>query len=213
LNGKKIVALGAALILWLIELSISRRQVQVPSFLLFVIGALLAIGFWMVVNAGAIMDTAFGVFVPLQKLVPHAPGSVDYAISADAMIRAALLLGTILFVADLSRDNPWFLQLSQTIGIVAGSIAKTWTDLTSATADATGYFEYEVGSPGVRRLYRLSVQLVSWAGELVTPQPNDLENVRRPRKVLRPAENHLLSSALREKASQLFCHSFCLARN
>jgi O-antigen ligase len=76
-----------------------------------------------VVSAGAIMDTSFGVFVPLPKPWLNAPGSIDYAISADWMIRAALLLGTVLFVADLSHDNHSFLQLSEVIALAGGSIA------------------------------------------------------------------------------------------
>jgi hypothetical protein len=39
------------------------------------------------------------------------------------MIRAALLLGTILFVADLSQSNRWLLRLWYVIGLVGGSIA------------------------------------------------------------------------------------------
>ena len=39
------------------------------------------------------------------------------------MIRAALLLGTILFVADLSQSDRWLLRLWYVIGLVGGSIA------------------------------------------------------------------------------------------
>src|SRR3954468_17673198 len=115
--------LGATVVLWMVEVLIGRRRIQVPAFLLFLVAALLVIGCWMVVNAGAIMETTFSVFVPLPKPWPNAPGSIDYAISADWMIRAALLLGTILYVADFSRDDYSFLQVSEVIALVGGSIA------------------------------------------------------------------------------------------
>jgi len=50
-------------------------------------------------------------------------GSVDYPISAAWMIRGALLLGIILFVADLSQSSRWLLRLWYVIGLVGGSIA------------------------------------------------------------------------------------------
>src|SRR5262249_50315992 len=63
------------------------------------------------------------VFVPMLQFRPFVPGSVDYPIRAAWMIRAALLLGTILFVADLSQSNRWLLRLWYVIGLVGGSIA------------------------------------------------------------------------------------------
>ena len=77
----------------------------------------------MAVNAKSIYDPDFDVFVPLLNFAPHFPGSVDYAISAAWMLRGALLLFAVLFVADLSQSNRWLLRLWCTIGLVAGSIA------------------------------------------------------------------------------------------
>ena len=115
--------LAGVLLLWVIELLLNRRKPTFPRFLLFLLIALLAIGGWMVLNAGAILDTDFSVFVAIAKSVPRAPGSVDYVLSAAWMIRAALLSGTILFVADLSQDNRALVHLYDAIGFVAGSIA------------------------------------------------------------------------------------------
>src|SRR4029077_8265041 len=47
----------------------------------------------------------------------------DYPISVAWMIRGALLLGIILFVADLSQSKRWMLRLWYVIGLVGGSIA------------------------------------------------------------------------------------------
>jgi hypothetical protein len=113
----------AAFILWIIELLIARRRPRFPRLLLFSTCALIGIGVWMAVNAKSIYDSDFYVFVPLWNFAPRLAGSVDYAISAAWMIRAALLLFAILFVADLSQSNRWLLRLWYTIGLVAGSIA------------------------------------------------------------------------------------------
>jgi hypothetical protein len=77
----------------------------------------------MVFNAKAICDSDFFVFVPLRNLTPLFPGSADYPISAAWMIRCALLLGTIAFVADLSQSNRWLLRLWYVIALAGGSIA------------------------------------------------------------------------------------------
>jgi len=113
----------AALVLWAIELLISRRTPRFPRVLFVLTGALLFVGGWMVFNAKSVYDSDFSVFVPLNNFVPPVIGSVDYTISAAWMIRAALLLGTILFVADLSQSSRWLLRLWYVIGLVGGSIA------------------------------------------------------------------------------------------
>ena len=62
-------------------------------------------------------------FVALPNFAPSLAGSVDYAISSAWTIRGALLLGTILFVSDLSQSSRWLLRLWYVIGLVGGSIA------------------------------------------------------------------------------------------
>ena len=44
-------------------------------------------------------------------------------LQASWMLRGALLLGTILFVSDLSQSSRWLLRLLYVIGLVGGSIA------------------------------------------------------------------------------------------
>jgi hypothetical protein len=113
----------AALVLWAIELLVSRRTPRFPRLLFFLTAALICVGGWMVFNAKSIYDSDFFVFVPLRNFAPPVAGSVDYPISAAWMIRGALLLGIILFVADLSQSNRWLLRLWYVIGLVGGSIA------------------------------------------------------------------------------------------
>src|SRR5947207_269899 len=113
----------AALVLWAVELLGSRRRPRFPRLLFFLTAALICAGGWMVFNAKSIYDSDFFIFVPLRNFAPPLTGSVDYTISAAWMIRGALLLGTILFVADLSQSNRWLLRLWYVIGLVGGSIA------------------------------------------------------------------------------------------
>ena len=77
----------------------------------------------MVFNAKSIYDSDFFVFVPLRTFAAPLTGSVDYAISAAWMIRGTLLLGTVLFIADVSQSNRWLLRLWYVIGLVGGSVA------------------------------------------------------------------------------------------
>jgi len=113
----------AALVLWAVELLVSRRTPRFPRLLFFLTAALICVGGWMVFNAKSVYDSDFSVFVPLRNFAPPVTGSVDYPISAAWMIRGALLLGIILFVADLSQSNRWLLYLWYVIGLVGGSIA------------------------------------------------------------------------------------------
>src|SRR6266404_3459064 len=113
----------ASVILWIIELVISRRRPAVPRLLLFLTLILIGIGGWMAFNAKSIYDSDFEVFVPLRNFASHLTGSVDYAISVAWMLRGGLLLCVILFVADLSQDDRWLLRLWYMIGLIAGSVA------------------------------------------------------------------------------------------
>lgn len=113
----------AALVLWAVELLVSGRTPRFPQLLFFIVVALICVGGWMVFNAKSIYDPDFFVFVPLHNFAPPVAGSVDYTISAAWIIRGALLLGIMLFVADLSQSNRWLLRLWYVIGLVGGSIA------------------------------------------------------------------------------------------
>ncbi|HET9419202.1 MAG TPA: hypothetical protein VFO30_07665 [Chthoniobacterales bacterium] len=115
--------LVATLALWLVDLSIRRRVPKFPPVLIISIAALTGIGAWMAFNASAICDSEFHSFVALAQPAPRLPGSIDYALSAAWMIRVGLLLGILLFVVDLARDDRWLLWLWSAIGVIAGSIA------------------------------------------------------------------------------------------
>jgi hypothetical protein len=77
----------------------------------------------MALNAKSIYDSEFSVFVQLRNFAPFLTGSVDYAISTAWMVRGTLLLGTMLFVSDLSQSSRWLLRLWYVIALAGGSIA------------------------------------------------------------------------------------------
>lgn len=77
----------------------------------------------MALNAKSIYDSEFSFFVPLRNPAPPLIGSVDYAISGAWILRGAFLLGTVLFVSDLSQSRRWLLRLWYAIGLIGGSIA------------------------------------------------------------------------------------------
>src|SRR5438093_13425698 len=79
----------AALVLWAIELFVSRGTPRFPRLLFFLTAALICVGGWMVFNAKSIYDSDFFVFVPLRNLVPPGAVSVDYPITASWLIRCA----------------------------------------------------------------------------------------------------------------------------
>ena len=112
-----------ALVLWGAELLTGRRRPRLPLFLIILTGALICVGGWMALNAKSIYDSEFSLFVQLRNFVPFLTGSVDYANSSAWILRGALLLGTILFVSDLSQNSRWLLRLWYVISLIGGSIA------------------------------------------------------------------------------------------
>src|SRR5438046_10414938 len=97
--------LGAALLLWVLELIVDRRLPTFPKLLLVLLTTLVVIGVWMTLNARSIYDADFGTFAAIKDFATHAPDSVDYALSAAWTFRAALLMGAVLLVVPLSRHD------------------------------------------------------------------------------------------------------------
>ena len=139
--------LGAALLLWVLELIVNRRLPTFPKLLLVLLTTLVVIGVWMTINARSIYDAEFGTFAAINNFAPHAPGSVDYAISVAWMIRAALLIGAVLFVVDLSQDDKCLIQLWVVLAIAAGSISLLGL-LQKATGAPAIFWQTPIGSYG-----------------------------------------------------------------
>ena len=102
---------------------ITNNSQQRGLALLVPCAALLALGWWMALNARWIYDSDFLLFAPRGGLIGAGPGSVDYSISLAWMVRATLLLGVTLFAAQLCRDPVWLVRLWWTLALTGGSIA------------------------------------------------------------------------------------------
>jgi O-Antigen ligase len=135
--------LGTVLGLWLIELAVRRRGLEIANILLIAAAAILVLGWLMTWNSRAVFDGEFGVFVPVQKRLGFAPSSIDATISAVWMGRASLLVASIIFIADLSQRPQWLLRIWIAIGIAGGSIALLGL-LQRATGAVLPFWEYRL---------------------------------------------------------------------
>jgi len=115
--------LSVAIGLWISELILSQRWPACAKSSVIFVALLLALGWWMTLNARSVYDPEFQTFALIENFAPRAPGSFDYALSRALMVRITLLLLSILFVVDLVRDEKALLQLWAVIAIAGGSIA------------------------------------------------------------------------------------------
>jgi hypothetical protein len=115
--------LGVALAFWIASLLVDRRWPALPRTLVIVTAFILIQGWWMVLNAHAIFDSGFRLFLPLAPIAPGLAGSSDYVLSFAAMVRTTLLVGSIVLVADMMPSPRWLLRLWFTVAIAGGSIA------------------------------------------------------------------------------------------
>src|SRR4051812_9773022 len=79
--------LGLVLVFWLASVAVDRRWPMLPRQLVILAALILILGWWMALNAHAIYDKEFHVFVSVEALLPRLPGSSDYVLSIGMMVR------------------------------------------------------------------------------------------------------------------------------
>ena len=137
------IFLSIILGLWLLEMGIRRRKPELPLALIVTCTVILLFGWFTVFNAKAIYDIEFEVFAPVRHWLKWA-SSVDAPVSFATMVWISLLVGSILFVADLSRRPNWLLRMWIAIGVAGGSIALLGL-LQRTTGAVLPFWEYQEG--------------------------------------------------------------------
>jgi hypothetical protein len=81
--------LAAVVVLSCVSLVDPGKRWLPSPFFVAIIGLLLLTGWGMVLNAHALFDTDYSVFMPMTSPLPDAPGSVGYALSLATVRRAS----------------------------------------------------------------------------------------------------------------------------
>jgi O-antigen ligase len=134
--------LGSVITLWFIEMASRRRRPLLPISLVIVSAVVVILGWLAAVNPRAVFDTEIEVFAPLQNRLSFAPSSVDGAMSVALMAQASLLVGSVLFVVDLSQRPQWLLRMWITVGVAGSSIALLGL-LQRSTGAVLPFWEYQ----------------------------------------------------------------------
>ncbi len=129
---------GAAIGLWLGTCLLRQRMPDVPRWLAIVSGLLVALTWWMALNAKFNYDAFQKDFLPREPWLAWAPGSVNRDASLDMAWRVTVLLGALLFVCDLARRSLWRKRLLGTMACAGLSIVAL--GLTQRATGATAIF-------------------------------------------------------------------------
>lgn len=114
--------LAASFLMRVLALIVDRERPTLPWGVVAAVGALLAQGWFMALNAHGDYDPEFHQFVPLPSWWEQGPGAIDRAASLRMMARISALLGALLFTIDLAREGHWRRRLCRTIFLAGASI-------------------------------------------------------------------------------------------
>ena len=115
--------------------------------------ALLLLGWWMALDAHAVFDADYSIFLPFTSPLPNAPGSVDYFLSVAMMWRVTTLLGCIWVMASLAQDARWLLRIWWAIGLAGGSIALLGLVQKATGAEMIFWQTLDRGEPAVHTFF------------------------------------------------------------
>jgi O-antigen ligase len=115
--------LGVAFIVWLLSRVTEPGFTPRISLLDFGLLYLLAVGWWMTLNARGLYDFEFRDFFHLSELVPWAPGSIDRLGSYSDMVRVTGLFAAFVVARSLGEDRVWRQRLLATVALTGLLIA------------------------------------------------------------------------------------------
>ncbi len=108
--------------LFVLSLLISRRRPQIPWVVLGLCGGLLALGWWMTLNARAVFDPVGPQFQPVSALVSWLPGTLDQQRSLSTMLLVTGMLGAFLTAADMLGHARWRERLWLAVALIGSSV-------------------------------------------------------------------------------------------
>ena len=130
--------MGTATALWVVSHLLRQQRPPIHPIPGFAILALLGQAWFMVLNAHYEYDTRSSTFVPLDPLLPWAPGSLHKSLSLESALHLTALLGAFCLVAEIARDPAWRRRLLWTLAGTGASVVLL--GLTQKIAGATDIF-------------------------------------------------------------------------
>lgn len=117
--------LAAALALRLVAvlLGATGRLRELPRALAICVAGVLALGWWMALNARAIYDADAAAFAPVLVPAPFAAGAVDATMALAAMVRVTMLLGALVLAWEMAELSVWRRRVWITVALTGASIA------------------------------------------------------------------------------------------
>ncbi len=137
--------LGVCLATWSLECLLSRRWPRLPMVMAGAALTLVAQAWFMVWNAKFDYLRANAEFIPLEPLLPWAPGSLHRSLSLDAATQLSLMLGAGLLLAEMVRSPDWRRRVLGTMAATGCSIALLGLAQRLTNADGIFWHKEDIG--------------------------------------------------------------------
>ena len=114
--------LGVAALLWMLSQLLRQQRPSIHPVLGLTALALVAQAWFMVVNARYDYELLTFEFVPLEPLLPWAPGSLHRALSLENATHVSAILAAVCFACDLAQSSTWRKRLLWTMAGTGASV-------------------------------------------------------------------------------------------
>lgn len=102
---------------------ILKKSIALPWFTSSLVFLILMLGWFHVINARGIFDSGFWEILPLNQKFPGLPGTVDYHVSFQSMLRFSSLAVVFFTVLILSHRSRWMNWILVSISLSAAALA------------------------------------------------------------------------------------------